>query len=118
MTIVASRATRVAGPGENLAHLLLAKVFDVPVCPHAGGVGLCELVVHLACVDYAIVSRSQQGRVVEFVDQQHEHFVAPVRVERGRYRAPTAPGNGAQLLDASVAEHRFPDGPVWARLAS
>ncbi|HYP44743.1 MAG TPA: enolase C-terminal domain-like protein [Propionibacteriaceae bacterium] len=109
-------ATRVAGPGENLANLLLAHVFDIPVCPHAGGVGLCELVVHLAFFDYAVVSQDLQGRVVEFVDQQHEHFLAPVQVRQGRYLAPTVPGNNAEMRPESVAEWTYPDGPGWQRI--
>jgi L-fuconate dehydratase len=109
-------ATRVAGPGENIANLLLAHTFGIPVCPHAGGVGLCELVVHLPFFDYAVVSKSQQGRIVEFVDHQHEHFVAPVQVEKGRYRAPTVPGNNAEMYPESVAEWTYPSGLGWGRL--
>jgi L-fuconate dehydratase len=109
-------STRVAGPSENLAHLLLAHTFGVPVCPHAGGVGLCELVVHFPFFDYAVVSRTRENRVIEFVDHQHEHFVAPVRVEQGRYVAPTAPGNNGEMLGQSVDEWTYPDGLGWRRL--
>ena len=107
-------ACRVGGVNENLAIILLAAKFGVPVCPHAGGVGLCEMVQHLAMFDFVAVSGTFEERWIEYVDHLHEHFTAPVRVEGGRYRAPSAPGGGAQLLDASIAEHRFPDGPVWA----
>ncbi|GAA2093084.1 mandelate racemase [Microlunatus panaciterrae] len=109
-------STRVAGPNENLANMLLAKKFGIPVCPHAGGVGLCELVVHFSFVDYAIISTSQEGRVIEFVDHLHEHFVSPVSVVNGRYRAPTAPGNGAEMFPASVQQWAYPQGQGWLDL--
>jgi L-fuconate dehydratase len=109
-------STRVAGPSENIANLLLAHTFGVPVCPHAGGVGLCELVVHFPFFDYARVSRSTEGRVVEFVDHQHEHFVAPVRVDKGRYVAPAVPGNNAEMLPESVAHWTYPSGEGWGKL--
>jgi L-fuconate dehydratase len=91
-------ATRVAGVNENVAILLLAMKFGVPVCPHAGGVGLCEAVQHLAMFDYVAVSGSMEGRVIEFVDHLHEHFVTPVEVRYGRYVAPTAPGAGTEMV--------------------
>jgi L-fuconate dehydratase len=106
-------ACRVAGVNENLAILLLAARFGVPVCPHAGGVGLCELVQHLAMADYVAVSGSTDDRVVEYVDHLHEHFTDPVRLEGGRYRAPLTPGFGARLHSESVERFRFPDGPEW-----
>ncbi|WGW11338.1 enolase C-terminal domain-like protein [Saxibacter everestensis] len=109
-------ATRVAGPGENIAILLLAAKFGVPVCPHAGGVGLCELVQHFAFFDYAAVSCSQDGRVIEFVDHLHEHFHAPARVTGGRYQAQLAPGNGAEMRDESVETWAYPAGPGWQDL--
>ena len=98
-------ATRVAGVNENLAMILLAAKFGVPVCPHAGGVGLCEAVQHLAMFDYVAVSGTMDGRVIEFVDHLHEHFITPVEVRNGRYVAPTAPGSGAEMHGASVAAH-------------
>ncbi|UZJ32154.1 enolase C-terminal domain-like protein [Streptomyces endophytica] len=106
-------AARVAGVNENLAILLLAAKYGVPVCPHAGGVGLCELVQHLAMFDYVAVSGSRDDRVIEYVDHLHEHFVHPVVIEHGRYRAPAAPGFSAEMRPASLAAHRYPDGPVW-----
>lgn len=106
-------ACRVAGVNENLAILLLAKKFGVAVCPHAGGVGLCELVQHLAMFDYVAVSGTTDGRMVEYVDHLHEHFVDPVQIRNGRYVAPVAPGMGAQLRPESVAEHLYPHGPAW-----
>lgn len=99
-------ATRVAGVNENIAMLLLAAKFGVRVCPHAGGVGLCEAVQHLAMFDYVAVSGSLEGRMIEFVDHLHEHFATPVVVSGGRYLAPTAPGAGTEMLAASIAEHR------------
>ncbi|MDX3187007.1 enolase C-terminal domain-like protein [Streptomyces sp. MN03-5084-2B] len=108
-------ASRVAGVTENIAILLLAAKFGVPVCPHAGGVGLCEMVQHLSMFDFVAVSGSQADRVIEYVDHLHEHFVDPVRIERGRYLAPREPGLGARLHSESVAQYRFPDGPVWQR---
>ncbi|WP_053204740.1 L-fuconate dehydratase [Jiangella muralis] len=111
--IVQIDATRVAGVNENLAILLLAAKFGVPVCPHAGGVGLCEAVQHLAMADYVAVSGTLQDRVIEYVDHLHEHFADPVRVENGRYLAPTRPGAGTEMLAPSIRAHRFPDGAVW-----
>ncbi|GAA1250658.1 enolase C-terminal domain-like protein [Pseudonocardia aurantiaca] len=96
-------ATRVAGVNENVAILLLAAKFGVPVCPHAGGVGLCEAVQHLAMFDFIAVSGSLEGRMIEFVDHLHEHFVSPVEVRDGRYVTPTAPGAGTEMRSASLA---------------
>ncbi len=98
-------ATRVAGVNENIAILLLAAKFGVPVCPHAGGVGLCEAVQHLAMFDFVAVSGRLDGRVIEFVDHLHEHFVTPVEVRDGRYRAPLAAGAGMEMRARSLAEH-------------
>ncbi|MCU1391012.1 MAG: Enolase superfamily er 1 [Ilumatobacteraceae bacterium] len=111
--VVQIDACRVGGINENLAILLLAAKFGVPVCPHAGGVGLCEMVQHLAMFDFVAVSGSMEGRWIEYVDHLHEHFVEPVIVIEGRYRAPQRPGIGAQMLESSIAEFRFPDGPAW-----
>lgn len=106
-------ASRTAGVTENVAILLLAAKFGVPVCPHAGGVGLCEMVQHLAMFDYVAVSGTTENRVIEYVDHLHEHFTDPARIRNGHYLAPTAPGISAEIHPASVAAHRFPDGPVW-----
>jgi L-fuconate dehydratase len=105
LSVLQIDATRVAGVNENVAILLLAAKFGVPVCPHAGGVGLCELVQHLAMFDYVAVSGTQDGRVIEFVDHLHEHFVDPVDVHDGRYWAPAAPGAGAQMHDRSIQSY-------------
>ncbi|NUT23768.1 MAG: fuconate dehydratase [Hamadaea sp.] len=106
-------ACRVAGVNEVLAELLLAAKFGVPVCPHAGGVGLCEYVQHLAIFDYLRVGTSLDGRMVEYVDHLHEHFVDPVRTKHGRYLLPEQPGYSTTLHPESIAEYAFPDGPVW-----
>ncbi|MEV0273068.1 MAG: fuconate dehydratase [Hamadaea sp.] len=106
-------ACRVAGVNEVLAELLMAAKFGVPVCPHAGGVGLCEYVQHLAIFDYLRVGTSLDGRMVEYVDHLHEHFVDPVRTRDGRYLLPEQPGYSTTLRTESIAEYAFPDGPVW-----
>jgi L-fuconate dehydratase len=115
--VLQADATRVAGISENLAILLLAAKFDVPVCPHAGGVGLCEMVQHLAFLDAVAIAGEDPRRRIEFVDHLHEHFEAPVRIERGAYMPPEQPGGGARMHESSVADHLFPDGPVWAETA-
>ena len=106
-------AARVAGVNENIAILLLAAKFGVPVCPHAGGVGLCELVQRLAMFDYVAVPGSWEDRVIEYVDHLHELFTDLVVMDNARYRALTAPGFSAAMHPESVAEHRYPDEPVW-----
>ncbi|MEU0112529.1 L-fuconate dehydratase [Streptomyces bobili] len=107
-------AARVGGVNENLAILLLAAKFGVPVCPHAGGVGLCELVQHLSMFDYLALSGTTEDRVIEYVDHLHEHFTAPVVIRDGHYAAPLAPGFSATMHATSIAEYRYPDGAFWA----
>jgi len=104
---------RLGGVNEVLAVVLLAAKFGVPVCPHAGGVGLCEYAQHVSMFDYVAVGASLDDRVCEFVDHLHEHFVDPVRVARGRYLAPTAPGYSIEIKPESLAEFAFPDGASW-----
>jgi len=104
---------RLGGVNEVLAVLLLAAKFGIPVCPHAGGVGLCEYVQHLALFDYIAVSASLENRVVEYVDHLHEHFVDPVVVRDGRYLAPTAPGYSIEMKPESREAYRYPDGAAW-----
>ena len=111
-------STRVGGVNENIANLLLAAKFGVPVCPHAGGVGLCELVQHFSFFDYAVVSGSQEGRMIEYVDHLHEHFAEPVRIVNGRYAAPVLPGTGAEMLSASRTRWEFPAGSGWQEVGS
>lgn len=106
-------ACRVSGVNENLAIILLAAKFGVPVCPHAGGVGLCEVVQHLAMFDFVAVSGRLDNRYIEYVDHLHEHFVDPVVIRDGRYRAPDTPGSGAEMKPASLAEYVYPAGAAW-----
>jgi L-fuconate dehydratase len=106
-------AARVAGVNENVAILLLAAKFGVPVCPHAGGVGLCELVQHLSMFDYVAVSGQLEDRVIEYVDHLHEHFVDPVVIRRGRYVAPSAPGFSATMRPETLIAYAYPHGPMW-----
>jgi L-fuconate dehydratase len=105
---------RLGGVNEALAVLLMAAKFDVAVCPHAGGVGLGEYVQHLAMFDYVGVSTSQKGRVVEYIDHLHEHFVDPAEVRGGRYVAPTAPGFSITMHRASIKAFSYPRGPEWS----
>jgi len=106
-------SARLGSVNEILAVYLMAKKFDVPVCPHAGGVGLCELVQHLSVFDYVAVSGTLENRVTEYVDHLHEHFVDPCIVEDGAYRLPTAAGYSAEIHPASIAQYRYPDGDYW-----
>ncbi|GHG93793.1 L-fuconate dehydratase [Streptomyces rubradiris] len=112
--IVQLDAARVGGVNENLAVLLLAAKSGVPVCPHAGGVGLCELVQHLAMFDYVAVTGSTEDRVIEYVDHLHEHFLDPVVIRAGHYTAPTAPGFSAALRPEALAHYTFPGGTYWS----
>jgi len=107
---------RLGGVNEVIAVLLLAARFRVPVCPHAGGVGLCELVQHLSAFDYVAVTGSLDRRVIEYVDHLHEHFVDPVVIRDGRYMMPGRPGYSAEMHPASLARYRYPDGAEWRAL--
>jgi L-fuconate dehydratase len=104
---------RVAGVNENLAIILLAAKFNVVVCPHAGGVGLCEYVQHLAAFDFLSVSASLDNRVLEFVDHLHEHFLHPVVIRNGHYQLPTASGYSIQIKPESLTRFAFPHGEAW-----
>jgi len=108
-------ATRVAGVNENIALIAMAAKFGVPVCPHAGGVGLCEMVQHLAMFDAVAVTGHHPGRVVEFVDHLHEHFVNPTVVEKGHYIAPLGVGAGAEMKPHSISEYLYPTGEAWQK---
>ncbi len=107
---------RLGGVNEVVAVLLLAAKFGIPVCPHAGGVGLCEYVQHESIFDYIAVSGSLEGRITEFVDHLHEHFLDPCIVRGGRYLTPTAPGTSITMKPDSLADHTFPDGRTWREL--
>jgi len=106
-------ACRLGGVNEVLAVLLMAAKFGVPVCPHAGGVGLCEYVQHLSLFDYIAVSGSLEDRVLEYVDHLHEHFVDPVTIRGGRYMPPTKPGYSVQMKPGSLREYTYPEGAAW-----
>jgi L-fuconate dehydratase len=107
-------ACRLGGVNEVIAVLLMAKKFGVPVCPHAGGVGLCEAVQHLSMFDYVAVSGTLEGRMIEYVDHLHEHFVDPVVIKGGHYMPPERPGYSIEMKRASLDEHEFPRGTAWA----
>ncbi|MBU5422979.1 L-fuconate dehydratase [Cellulomonas hominis] len=110
-------SARLASVNEILAVYLMAKKFGVPVCPHAGGVGLCELVQHLSIVDFVAMSGTLENRVTEFVDHLHEHFDDPCLVENGNYLLPSRPGYSARIHEESVATYQYPDGTYWAARA-
>ncbi|WP_446742181.1 L-fuconate dehydratase [Silvibacterium acidisoli] len=104
---------RLAGVNENIAVILMAAKFNIPVCPHAGGVGLCEYVQHLSAFDYLRVSASLENRVTEFVDHLHEHFVDPVRIRNAHYLLPEKPGYSAEIFPETLRDYSYPDGKVW-----
>lgn len=111
-------ACRLGGVNECLAVYLLARKFGIPVCPHAGGVGLCEYVQHLSIWDYIACSASTENRVLEYVDHLHEHFIDPVKMRGGRYLAPVAPGYSITMRPQSLLDYRFPEGFEWTRIKS
>ena len=111
--VVQIDSCRVGGVNEIMAILLMAKKFNKPVCPHAGGVGLCEYVQHLSMIDYICVSASLDDRVLEYVDHLHNHFEDPCIIRDGRYIAPTTPGFSITMKPQSIADHTFPTGIVW-----
>jgi L-fuconate dehydratase len=111
-------SARLGSLNEILPVMLMAAKHGVPVCPHAGGVGLCELVQHLSIIDYLVVSGTTEGRVAEYVDHLHEHFVDPCVVHRAAYVLPTRPGYSAQMRKESLAAYAYPDGTYWARRLS
>ncbi len=106
---------RLGGVNENLAVILMAAKFGVALCPHAGGVGLCELVQHLSMFDFVAVSGRMDDRVTEYVDHLHEHFEDPCVIRRGRYLAPTRPGYSSTIRESSRRTYGYPDGNVWKR---
>ncbi len=106
-------SARVAGVNENIAILAMAAKTNIPVFPHAGGVGLCEAVQHLAFFDYVALSGSKEDRAIEFVDHLHEHYLDPVKIEKGRYWPTDLPGNSQQMKESSIKSFSFPDGPEW-----
>ena len=113
ISIMQIDATRVAGVNENLANILLAAKFNIPVVPHAGGIGLCEMVQHLAMFDAVAVTGHHDKRIVEYVDHLHEHFLEPAKVVAGAYLAPVLPGSGAHMKDQSIQRYEYPLGGYW-----
>jgi L-fuconate dehydratase len=113
LDVVQIDACRLGGVNEVLAVLLLAAAFDVPVCPHAGGVGLCEYVQHLSFFDAAAVASGSDGRMIEHAAHLHDHFVDPIRIRNGRYLAPSQPGFSVEMKAESLADYAFPGGKVW-----
>lgn len=107
---------RVGGVNENLAILLMAAKYQIPVCPHAGGVGLCEYVQHLSMIDYLVVSGSKSGRMIEFVDHLHDHFIDPVRIVNGAYMPPQIAGYSIEMKKESLQEYVYPNGKIWKEL--
>ncbi|XP_077884123.1 mitochondrial enolase superfamily member 1-like isoform X2 [Ictidomys tridecemlineatus] len=107
---------RLGSVNENLSVLLMAKKFGIPVCPHAGGVGLCELVQHLIIFDYISVSASLKNRMCEYVDHLHEHFKYPVVIKQASYMPPKDAGYSTEMKEDSVRKHQYPDGDVWKKL--
>lgn len=104
---------RVGGVNENLAIMLLAAKFGIPVCPHAGGVGLCEYVQHLSMIDYISISGTKDNRVIEYVDHLHEHFMEPVVIKNGAYMPPQKPGYSIEMKPESLKDYEFPNGKIW-----
>ncbi|GLG96997.1 Mitochondrial enolase superfamily member 1 [Gryllus bimaculatus] len=109
---------RIGGVNEILSVYFMAKKLGVPVCPHAGGVGLCEMVQHLQMFDYVCLSGTKENRVVEFVDQQHEHFENPTVVKRAHYQVPIVPGYSTKLKPASAEAYEYPNGSKWQEMFS
>ncbi len=105
---------RVAGVNEILSILLLAKKFNIPVCPHAGGVGLCEYTQHLSIIDYIAISGDKSNTVLEYVDHLHQHFIDPVVMKNGYYQVPTKPGYSIEVFPQSLADYQFPQGKIWS----
>lgn len=104
---------RVGGVNEVLAILLMAAKFKIPVCPHAGGIGLCEYVQHLSMIDYISISGSMENRIIEYVDHLHEHFYDPVVIEHGAYMPPKMPGYSIRMKEETLRDYSFPDGKIW-----
>jgi L-fuconate dehydratase len=117
LDVVQLDSCRVGGVNENIAILLLAAKFNIPVCPHAGGVGLCEYVQHLSIFDFLSVSKTLENRVIEFVDHLHEHFVTPVHIRNGHYLVPSEPGYSIEIREESLNRFAYPQGEAWSTKA-
>lgn len=106
---------RLAGVNEVLSVMLMAAKFNIPVCPHAGGVGLCEYVQHLSMIDYIAISGSMENRMIEYVDELHDHFSSPVKIRKSKYVTPLTPGYSIQIKEQSLIDYEFPHGIRWAQ---
>lgn len=106
---------RVGGVNENLSIMLMAAKFNIPVCPHAGGVGLCEYVQHLSMIDYIAISGSLENRITEYVDHLHEHFLYPVVIKNGNYMPPSDPGYSITMKESALDDYHFPSGKMWTK---
>ena len=106
---------RLGGVNEVLAVLLLAKQFNIPVCPHAGGVGLCEYVQHISIFDYIAVSAKLDDRILEYVDHLHEHFIDPVVIRNGKYQVPLSPGYSIEMKPENLDKYEFQKGEIWSK---
>lgn len=113
MSICQIDSCRIGGVNELLSIMLMAAKLNIPVCPHAGGVGLCEYVQHLAMIDYISISGSLENRIVEYVDHLHEHFVDPVTIRNGNYMPPAKPGYSITMKQSSIAGFTYPSGKMW-----
>lgn len=109
---------RLGGVNEVLAVMLMAAKFEIPVCPHAGGVGLCEYVQHLSMIDYIAISGSKEGRIIEYVDHLHEHFYDPVVIKNGAYMPPQIPGYSITIKTESLSDYQYPEGKIWQEIRS
>ncbi|MFT7060291.1 MAG: L-fuconate dehydratase [Pseudorhodobacter sp.] len=105
--VVQIDSCRLGGVNEILAVMLMAAKYDLKVCPHAGGVGLCEYVQHLSMIDYLCISGTREGRVIEFVDHLHEHFLDPCKIQNAAYMPPVLPGFSIEMKPASLADYTF-----------
>ena len=105
--VVQIDACRLGGVNEVLAVMLMAAKYQLPVCPHAGGVGLCEYVQHLSMIDYLCIAGTHEGRVIEYVDHLHEHFVDPCVINGAAYMPPSRPGYSIEMHPSSIAQYRF-----------
>lgn len=118
MNICQIDSCRVGGVNEVLSILLMAAKFNVPVCPHAGGVGLCEYVQHLSMIDFIAISGSLENRIIEYVDHLHEHFLDPVKIRNGNYVVPQMPGYSIEMKTQSLKDYAFPEGKVWKEITA
>ena len=107
---------RMAGVNEVIGVYLMAKKLNVPVCPHAGGVGLCEMVQHLQMFDYVVLCGTTENRMIEYVGHLHEHFKCPPQMGASKYYPPLEPGYSTEMHEQSVEKYSYPNGEAWKLL--